>query len=129
MDVPLPKFGRSTRFFFYKKPVYKNLSENPAPKELSTSTIVLGSKVRKKLFRKKPRFGKILHRIFYFHYMKISKSVRNLTNSKTVKKLLRNFDTKKRAFLRNWRLEIFSKFLIKKKRVADLEIRLRAGRQ
>merc|ERR1711978_380421 len=100
MDVPLPKFGRSTRFFFYKKPVYKNLSENPGPKKLSTSTIVLGSKVRKKLFRKKPRFGKILHRIFDFYYIKISKSIRNLTNSETVKKLLRNFDTKKRSFFK-----------------------------
>ena len=81
-----------TRFFFIRNRFIRNsLSENPGPKKLSTSTIVLGSKVRKKLFRKKPRFGKILHRIFDFYYIKISKSVRNLTNSETVKKLLKNF--------------------------------------
>ena len=114
-DLGLPSFLRVSKFdrflrvfeisihvFFFirNRSIRNSLSENPGPKKLSTSTIVLGSKVRKKLFRKKPRFGKILHRIFYFYYIKISKSVRNLTNSETVKKLLRNFDTKNRAFFK-----------------------------
>ena len=101
-------------FFIRNRSIRNSLSENPGPKKLSTSTIVLGSKVRKKLFRKKPRFGKILHRIFDFYYIKISKSVRNLTNSETVKKLLRNFDTKKRAFFKKLEARNFQEVSYKK---------------